>query len=1158
MLIRHILPALSDPSASYHTQHKYVLTSLTEVQSILLLNDIHQADELLVQLFSNLFDTVSTVSSKSPADGVAVGDIEYQATEMLSCVVDESSGLPAKVVDVIMAQFLRAASPRRDKTEPEDGQSTLEHLKEVPAAYSMAAAICTRCFDKMSRYVGQYFSEVICESAGLGSKSNGHRPQVDEGENADAGPSEEDLHELRKAHQLVRELWRAAPQVMVNVVPQLEQELSADDVAIRQLATETLGDIIAGIGAAGPPQPPALDPLQYPSLKMSDETSLSESSALTRPIALQAFTQAHNHVFRSFMTRRNDKSAAIRSCWTSAIGNILSTKAGGTGLNSHDQADMVTYLGEKLNDPDEKVRLAGVKAIESFSLQDIVTLLASSGGVDTKNSVLCSLADRGRDKKPPVRVEATILMAKLWAVAAGELAAGDEAVTAAFSGIPSRIFNAYYANDQELNMLLDRAIFEYLIPLGFPRVPSKPKSKQSNGSQAAASFDPDKIRAERILLLVRSLDSHAKTSLHAMHAKQPQFSKVVTMFINLCETFNGGVVEDKASEAKTRAHLLSSAQYLARFLPDPEKAQHHLMKFTKLHDRRNYQLVRFAVSIESDFKTAHRAIKELTKRLRGDNQSKSNATLLETFLPLLYRSSCLIFNRSYLSTFMDHSRNAEDAYSATAHEILNEISNRNPDLFKTHAGALHKDIQDHAPNEDGESHPGVVESLKAYSSYSQKYPEDVPQERKFVQALVNHALYGPIKSSKFVVNIILANENEKSKTNATHLLQNVMEDWEYGSPFFLNRMATIAQLELLAPDVTLDVEDQVLDMTLKQIVLNNRIPASHNDPEFVEDLSQSEEELQAKVLALKINVNRILGMTDLTDAKEKGMPVFKLLRNILNKSGELSKDPSKPTPKHHQARLRLAAAKLYLKLCTNSAFDDLLSPSEFNLLAYTTQDPQPMVRRGLIERLQKYLSLGKLKHRFYTPIFLAAYEPNKDLKASVETWIRSRIRFFNQKGHLVLESIMGRLISLLAHHPDFDPEELLSHAKYLVFYVTMIATQDNIGMIYKYAERVKQTKDAIDPAKSENIYVICDLAMAVIRRWQEKNSWVFQAYSDKIGLPKGLYSGLPGHSAAQEISEKQFIPDGLEETLDDLLVKKPKKVYSGLIRRLSLMPYSHD
>jgi sister-chromatid-cohesion protein PDS5 len=89
-------------------------------------------------------------------------------------------------------------------------------------------------------------------------------------------------------------------------------------------------------------------------------------------------------------------------------------------------------------------------------------------------------------------------------------------------------------------------------------------------------------------------------------------------------------------------------------------------------------------------------------------------------------------------------------------------------------------------------------------------------------------------------------------------------------------------------------------------------------------------------------------------------------------------------------------------------------------------------------------------------------------------------------------------------------------------------------LIYKYAERVKQTRDTLF-RESENHRVLSDLAQTVIRKWQEKRNWTFEAYPGKIGLPVGLYTALQSHDEAQEIAEKQYIPDGIDERLDELL-----------------------
>ncbi|GKT87848.1 LOW QUALITY PROTEIN: SPO76 protein [Colletotrichum tofieldiae] len=1137
LVVTHIFPSLSDQGHPYHSQHKYVLTALTDVKSILLINDVDGADDLLLKLFSVFFDGVSGSSNSGPEEGVSK-EVRNTMTEMLIALVDEASGMNPKVIE-----------SRTERGEQNGSQSTLLP-KDEPAAYIMAKEICNVCTEKMVHYVSQYFSDVILDASRFAAKTVGNRHDEDEDEDAPRGPTDAELKELKKAHYLIRELWRAAPSVLQNVIPQVEAELSADNVDLRQLATETLGDMISGIGAAGPPPPPVLDPAQYPPLRLADEApSQISDNVLTTPLSPQSFAQTHSSAYHHFLGRRNDKTATIRAAWTTAVGYILATSAGGIGLNREEQSELVKHLGEKLNDGDEKVRLAAVKVMELFSFRDFVTKLAAPGGVDKDGSVLSSLADRCRDKRTAVRVDAMTLLAKLWAVGSGELAAGQESVIAALAGIPSRIFNAFYANDSELNILLDRVLFECLVPLSYPpiKAPKNTRAAASQSSQTASVADQDRIRAERILLLTQSLDPAAKRAFFAMQGRQPQFARVLEAFINQCESYNGGVMDD--NRPKKTANLERTVQYITQFFPDPFKVKTDLQKFANLNDRRAYQLVRFSVSAGSDYKTVRQAIKELVKRINASQIPTS----LDTLLPLLYRSACLLFNRSHLATILDYSRNDKDGLGSVSHEILNEISQRNPELFKTHVGELCKGLIEQAPTETNENDPTVVDTLKACASYSKKYPEEIPRTASFRR--LSYALYGrPVKSAKYAIKILLAKGDDKGLVNATSLLEKVMEDWNYGSSHFLNKLQSVAQLELQAPKITLDSDDDILNMTVQQILLKVRTDATDKDPDWVED-AEVDEELQAKCLSMHILVNRLRSMDDVEEAKDKAVPVFKLLKTLVAKRGELCK--TKDTPKHHKSRLRLLAAQLLLKLCTIKHFDDFLTPADFNRLAFTAQDPHLNVRRGFIEKLQKYLVQGKLRARFYTIVFLTAFEPSADLKQRVETWIRSRVRALQTSEQHPMEAIMGRLISLLAHHPDFNKPEnienassdelsayasdLADHGRYILYYLTNVATEDNLGLIYKYAERVKQTRDAIDPDASENLYIVSDLAQAVIRKWQERKNWSFQAYPGKVGLPIGLYTALPSHQIAQEIAEKQYLPAQIDEKLDGLFKSIDRK-----------------
>lgn len=59
---------------------------------------------------------------------------------------------------------------------------------------------------------------------------------------------QEDLAEIRKAHDLIKHIHAHCPNLLHSVIPQLEEELKAEGIAIRALATEVVGEMYADKG----------------------------------------------------------------------------------------------------------------------------------------------------------------------------------------------------------------------------------------------------------------------------------------------------------------------------------------------------------------------------------------------------------------------------------------------------------------------------------------------------------------------------------------------------------------------------------------------------------------------------------------------------------------------------------------------------------------------------------------------------------------------------------------------------------------------------------------------------------------------------------------------------------------------------------------------
>lgn len=549
-----IIPALADPSNAYNAQHIYVLGSLAEVKSVVLMTDLDHPDSLIVPLFTSCFDIVSGSSKASTGEEVAKG-VEFDMTRLLVTVIDETPVLAPEVVDTIVAQFLRVDprvldNPKKGKRAdaPVDTKQDTLLLKDYPPAYNMAKAICQACPERMTSHISQYFNNVIIDASAPSGQTNGNKhgsrkPNLD-----DSDEEGEDIKELSKAHRLIRELWRACPEVLQNVIPQVEAELSAESVALRLLATQTIGDLAAGVGVAGPPPSPPMDPVAYPPVTLEDYAqTITQPNVLLTPVSPKPFSQVHTSAYDAFLSRRLDKTPSVRAAWATVVGRILLTSAGGSGLSESEEQGLVQSLASMLRDADEKVRVAAVDTVGRFGYSDIVHKLCTKGGCSSPDSVLAILAERVKDRKPQVREHAMKILARIWAVAAGDIEQNTEPVVSLLKDAPSRIFDAFYTNDQEIHVLIDRVLFETLLPLNYPPIKSKlsrggsnqsQKQKDSQPSEPEQENDVDKLRVRRILTLLRGLDEKARRVFFVMLARQLSMRSAVTLYLEACEKYN--------------------------------------------------------------------------------------------------------------------------------------------------------------------------------------------------------------------------------------------------------------------------------------------------------------------------------------------------------------------------------------------------------------------------------------------------------------------------------------------------------------------------------------------------------------------------------------------------------------------------------------------
>ncbi|KAI8836864.1 armadillo-type protein [Chytridium lagenaria] len=272
---------ISDTQGPYFENYFYLLESLSTVKSIVLVSDIN-AEELVTQIFHDFFVLVWPDMQKN---------LYGFMLDILQQLIEECPILHPEVVDIIMNAF-------SDKKTPEN----------LPA-YQLAVDLCKNAGDRLQRYVCHYFGDLFVSAA---------KEPVDK-------------KELDATHQLIFEINAQAKDVLLNVIPLLEEELKFENYDVRLVATELLGKMIAEPGSTLAKTYPSTfrtwlerysknQPTLIAELSVCLEEKMREPDDKIRVIAVKMFSHFDanvvaylpHHLLLQLGDRCKDKKASIR------------------------------------------------------------------------------------------------------------------------------------------------------------------------------------------------------------------------------------------------------------------------------------------------------------------------------------------------------------------------------------------------------------------------------------------------------------------------------------------------------------------------------------------------------------------------------------------------------------------------------------------------------------------------------------------------------------------------------------------------------------------------------------------------------------------------------------------------------------------------------
>ena len=1083
----------------FYQQHVYLLKRLAEAKSTILITDLPDLEALIV----NIFNTFYILALKGfPTE------LELIITDILSEVLSEAEVVPHEVLQLILQKI----------SNHDPSKLLLGNISSPEFNFSLA--ICEYNMDRMSRLVAQYFSEILYEST---NNIEEETDIVEDGDHTASTKSKANhgvskaIEVLKKVHHLSIQLWKFIPTVLSSVMALIDDELNADDDKVRTLATVTIGQMLAS-------------PI-YPSV--SNKVN---------------FFITHKLVWNNWLKKTADVSATVRSKWVQQLPGIISSNP---YLTTEINQIISTCLHKCLIDTDERVREAACLCINDITYPVFVSKLATP-------EIMKTLFQLIREKNVVIRQTSVQILGSIYSknMKSEDREEISEELQKLIENIPNQLLSLVYINNKNITFLVDLCVFETLLEVS-----------ESNTSK----------RVERLVRFYKELDERGIEAFVAINKRQQQLSKVLLTFIETAESLNKeNVSDDKENDSSSVPKedvlkLEKIIDWICVSFPDGLNTVSCLERFYKLNRIRFFHLVKICISPDSDFNTIRNSMKELLNklndvkniRLLDDRSNVTVSEMYENFKLLLLRASPLIYNRSNVEELVNYSKDSSNEYYSAANALLEQISTTIPDVFKSHLRSLTNLVVDEHNQITNKSN-----ALKTIYHFVKKYPESFPKEVSFMNSIRKLATIGTSSEAKYAVKII--GLSDKKEVCCSGIIDSIYP-FNIDDEKFATHLSAMAEIFVIDNLAILEKENELTPLIIKKILLTNRDLGRDSEitKEWIgDDDIEKYPCLNEKLISIRLLVNslRSLDTENSSDdakeeAKQKALPVVKLLMSLIGNNGEIvnKKDPSWPTPDVYKLKFRLTAGLYMLKLAKIPIYSETMLLASVRRLTFLINNEDYHVRSEFIKSLQKKLYDKLISEKFLAITFFSALEQNQELKNDVTMWITSMFKRLESKRDMKFEKALVRLIHTIAHHEQFieiikdgNDESKLAAFNYasriLIFYVQLIATQENVSLLYYFASRVKQHRDATiatsdyeaeDPSEEIlNLYRVSELAQLVIKNFADSKNWPMQTWPGKIGLPLDIYAPMASSKEAQWVVTQIFIPESQQVELVTLINKR--------------------
>ncbi|RDD42452.1 Sister chromatid cohesion protein PDS5-like protein B-B, partial [Trichoplax sp. H2] len=749
----------------------------------------------------------------------------------------------------------------------------------------------------------------------------------------------------------------------------------------------------------------------------------------------------------------------------------------------HFAKDTIEKLIVRSRDTDDKVRLEVVKIISEIAIEKLEAVT---------EELWDALKERMRDKKWIVRKEAMIKIAALYK--SFKTKNEKNKYHKELQWMPNKLLHCYYQPGIEDRIFVEKIFRTALIPCNL----------KAN----------DKIL--QLLNLQKVLDDHALRALNEIFRSKAIMRKHMMEFIQLVDKAKLEP-DNEDMEPKT----LAKKMVLSKMFPDSSKAHDQFRYIAdSLYDQFFCNTFKKCFDPKTDCEKTLQAEVDILKDL-------SSRRISPEWMQILFdRCTSVTFDSATVQFLVKQipkiakSMSADDQQKLAQNDsgsnefsrctqMLQSVSILMPTLFTS------KSCQEEILQMLESQMISIVDlALRVLVNCAKEIKiDECPVKSFFQPKLIKFATNGTPAQAKLSMKCI-ATLCKDSVVIMERIHGTLLKSLQVESKMLLTTLTSLAQIATFAPGVfeknSLEI---VREFVVKKIVTVDGVKDKSLEGKTWCEVTELQKMTRAKLIGLKVIIKWLNGLQANHETCSK--PVFNLIKRLLQNRGDIK--GSDTTSACERAHMRLVAACCMIKIAQNVNYASLIDSELYALITWTMQDDCREVKKTFCRKLHKYLQTLKLGSDYVALLAFGSSDGQisdlckQVLQKNVHLRREFMLRHKSVSVAITPEYATFYLIYLLAHHPDFDPDQhssLKMVEKHLWFYLDAVLSQaEHYSYIKQLVESIKLAKDASNldnVSMNRKIYTVCDVALACIAF--KARTMIIKPYRGQIALPKKLFA----------------------------------------------------